>query len=639
MDKTGVDKWGGVILGAMQELEKREEVVTTEDEDRKIIEKWKKRFDRADRFKKPYNDKNLRMYKLYRGYRDVANYAYNTRIMPPIGFEIIETIKPRLAAAKINIQINPTKAGDIKNKSIAVWDDLVNYNLEYMEFQDLKIAWIDTMLKYGNAGLQLYWDGGEDGNPMAEIVDNWLFYIDPSAKERYKDAGYIIKRTFKDIETIKADEKKREEGMKLYDATKLEKIENKVIGDDPRRDRYQVNTLKMGQIDSGLRNNTDYDQDSSTPDKEEKKVDIWECFDLVKGTLTTIMNGEQVVRNEDSVYKNINDGNMFIDLPDIQLGWEYYAMGHLEPVETTIHEIADSRNQAMDSIVFSIDPIRKVRKGAGINADDIKHAPGAVWELANKDDVFLERPPEVSRMWIEKDQLLRTEIQQSLALSEYTQGAPHSGQEPMGKVDLLLMQSNIRFSLIVRQMEISFTKLVNALIQMNREFLTKDKLFRLVGDEVSFKEFHTSDKEVIVDAKVTIEPKKEKTPDQKEREVLELYKIFVVDDQPDPNNPEEVKFYKTKKREFQKMILNEFDKGEYENVLLPQMAMLEASVQPKQEASAPAPENVGGPVAAEMPVQQVMPEPIPLLEPEATVSQATAPSQGILQRLGGLFKK
>lgn len=117
--------------------------------------------------------------------------------------------------------------------------------------------------------------------------------------------------------------------------------------------------------------------------------------------------------------------------------------------------------------------------------------------------------------------------------------------------------------------------------------------------------------------------------------MLELYKIFVVDDQPDPNNPEEVKFYKTKKREFQKMILNEFDKGEYENVLLPQIAMLEASVQPKQEQSVPAPENVGGPVAAEMPVQQVMPEPIPLLEPEATVSQATAPSQGILQRLGG----
>jgi len=53
-------------------------------------------------------------------------------------------------------------------------------------------------------------------------------------------------------------------------------------------------------------------------------------------------------------------------------------MGILEPVETLIHEIADGRNQAMDNIVFNLDPIKKVKKGAKIDISDLKVSPGAV---------------------------------------------------------------------------------------------------------------------------------------------------------------------------------------------------------------------------------------------------------------------
>lgn len=600
-----------------------------ENSDEKIIEKWKKRFKTADTFRQPYIDKNLRMYKLYRGYRDVSNYAYNTRIMPPTAFEIIETIKPRLTASKMKVKINPTKAEDLKNKAIDSWDDLVNYNFKEMMFQDLKIQWIDAMLKYGNGTLQIFWDGDEGGQVGAEVTDNWLLYVDPNAKERFRDARYIIKRIFKTKQDILDEEKERGEDYRLYDEEKLKEVEDKKITDDPRRDRYQINTLKMGQVDTGARNSDEYDQDSSTPDKQNdtKQVDLYECWDLKKGTITTIANWEQVLRNEDSAYANVNKGNVFIDLPDIQLGWEYYAMGHLEPVETTIHELADGRNQAMDDIIYSLDPIRKIRKGAGISADDIKHAPGAVWELANKDDVVIERPPEVSRMWVEKDKMLRQEIQTSLALSEYTQGSPSSSQEPMGKVDLLLMQSNIRFSLIVRQMEISFTQLANAIIEMNREFLGKDKLMRIVGDEVTFKEFKTSDKNVIVDADVKVEPVREKTPAQRANEILELYKIFVAEDQPKDEN--EIQEWKRIKREFKKMILHEFDKSEYEHLLLPKLEATEASKK-QTVGTTEAPQ-----IKQKIEVTPTQEEPIPMLKPEPL---ATKPA-GLLQKLQGLINR
>jgi len=45
----------------------------------------------------------------------------------------------------------------------------------------------------------------------------------------------------------------------------------------------------------------------------------------------------------------------------------------------------------------------------------------------------------------------------------------------------------------------------NILIQLNREFLSEDKLYRIVGNSVDFKEFKSEDKKVSVDAIVEVD--------------------------------------------------------------------------------------------------------------------------------------
>ena len=263
---------------------------------------------------------------------------------------------------------------------------------------------------------------------------------------------------------------------------------------------------------------------------------------------------------EEDPYADIYDGRMIVDLPCIRMPWTAYAMSILEPVETTIHEIADSRNQAMDDIIFNLDPIRKVRKGANLTAEDIKVEPGAMWELANADDVVIERGTGLDRSWIDKDDLLRREIQTSLAMSEYVRGIPGSATEPGNKVELLLMQTSIRFSQFVRNLEASLSDVVNIMIELNRKFLPEEKVYRLLGDDVDFKEFKS--KQVKVDARVEIEPKPELTPEQRKAEALGLYKVFVADDAPDPNNQDQavIGAYKKKKRALQRLILDEHDK-------------------------------------------------------------------------------
>src|SRR5690606_4422559 len=114
-----------------------------------------------------------------------------------------------------------------------------------------------------------------------------------------------------------------------------------------------------------------------------------------------------LIRQDENPYKDINEGRMIITLPCIRVPWSAYSMGIMEPVETIIHEIADSRNQAMDSIVLNLDPVRKVKKSAGLTKDDLITGPGALWELDNADDVVIERGDAPNNSWVEKDNLLR----------------------------------------------------------------------------------------------------------------------------------------------------------------------------------------------------------------------------------------
>lgn len=558
-----------------------------EEQRNKIVTKWKKRFEKAKDFRKPYQDKWLRMYYLYRAYKEKTNYAYQTKLMPPKAFEIIETVKPRLASAKMNVRILPRDKGDIKSKSLEAWDDLIKYDFDVIKFPDRKIDWINSSLQFGNGVAQLTWnpnngDEKDDGDPFLKIQDLWLFYPDPEATNLQDDSNWEIQLDYKTKEKLVKEEDVRGE-QKIY--KNLEKVSNKKITDDPRKERYEINTKKMGQISTGAS-----EEGTKTEEKMiEEKVELLQIWDHEEDMLLVIANQNELIRYEKNPYMKVNKGRIFIDLPDHSVLWELWAIGHIEPVETTIHELADSRNQAMDDIVFTLDPIRKTRKDAHITPDDIVYKPGAVWNLKRSDDVVTERPPEISKQWIEKDEMLNKEIQASLAISEYAMGIPKSKTEAMGKVELLLMQTNIRFSLLVRQFEIVVTQLVNNLIEMNQEFLTEDKTYRLVGKEVDFKEFKESDKKVRVDARVEITPKKEKTPDQKRSEILLLYKIFVAEDKPEPGNEKEIEKWKSRKRILQKMILEEFDKEQYEDLILGlEEEEEEQEEKPKEPVKAPA---------------------------------------------------
>jgi len=590
----------------------KEEKITTPTEyspteaEEKLIAKWKKRFKRAKEFHDPYRAKWLRLYKLYRALREQSNYAYKTRLMPPIAFEIVETVVSRLGSAKRKTRILPREKKDIESKSLQSWDDLVNYDFDIIDLVKKLPMWTHSSTLFGNGIVKLAWkvekETGEDGKPVIlfddpnmSIVDLWDFLPSDETTDLQEDCPWLIHRIIKPKARIKKEEEARGEN-KIY--KNLEYVEDKKV-DDWKKERYEVNTLKMAQIAGGEQNENQQAQGESIKleekSKDEKQTEIWECWDFEENKLVVIMNQEILTRDDENPYLKVNKGRIFVDLPDMPLNWEFWATGHLEPVETTIHEIADLRNQRMDDVVLMLDPVVKIKKDSGISKDDIIFGPGEIWELRRTDDAVIERPPEISLMGINEDKLMRDEISRTLALGEYMQGMPQSGDEPMGKVAMLLGQSNLRLGMNANRIGTALTQVANILIDMNREFIDKDKLYRIVGEEVEFKEFKTADKKVKVDAIVEVEPII--PPDKQARiaEIFLLYDKFVAEDKPDPNNPDEVKQWQRRKRAIQEMILEELDKEQYKELMLgkEEEEPSEAAKEEKQPAEAPVSPPVG----------------------------------------------
>lgn len=585
--------------------------------DEKLLAKWKARFKRAKEFREPYQAKWLRMYRLYRAYQHKQNYAYNTRLMPPIAFEIVKTIVARLATAKRKTRIIPRDRTDVESTAIGSWGSLVNYDFDIIELAKKLPNWIESSVLYGNGIVKLAWRmvnrRKSDGtvrtiydDPTMILCDLWDLLPAPETEDLQEGCPWLIHRIVKSKEKVSKEEENRGDN-KIY--KNLEFCEPKVV-EDWKKERYEINTKKMSQIDGNLKK-ADIGEQKVLPAKndQEKQLELWECWDYEEDELVVIANGEVVIRDDENPYLDVNNGHIFVDLPDMSLLWEFWATGHVEPVESTIMEIADLRNQRMDDVVLMLDPVVKIRKDTGITKNDIIFSPGAVWELRKMDDVVIERPPDISLMGVNEDRLLRDEISRTLALGEYMQGMPQSSSEPLGKVAMLLGQSNLRLSANAQNISIALTTVANILIQLNREFIGEDKLYRIVGNSVDFKEFKSEEKKVQVDAIVEVEPVI--PPDKQARlnQILLLYDKLIAQDKPDPNNTEDIKYWLLRKRALQKMLLEELDLDQYVDLLLgPEISFKNeetVETQPGEEPVAPiSPSNSSSPTetANESPV-------------------------------------
>jgi hypothetical protein len=333
----------------------------------------------------------------------------------------------------------------------------------------------------------------------------------------------------------------------------------------------------MGQIEttkSAQRRETYDERLQKTEDDDDDNVLIWECWDFENDpqTLQVIMNENVLTRDDENPYGFLKStgGRNLVQLKDHAVAHHLPGIGHIEPVEETILEVADFRNLRAEVAVYSVNPFIKIRKDAGITRDDVKFAPMNILELRKMDDVMFERPPEMNFSLKDIELQARNEIEETLAMSEYMSGQPQSKSEPLGKVHVLLGQSNQRLTIGTENIASFYSDMINVMIEMNQEFLSEEVYFRITGKDGSkqFQKFDLADKEVQVDSSVEIEPI---IPPDKAARISALTFLLaemVEKDQPDPMDPESLIRHQIRKRTLFEMVLEELDKGQYVEAFL-----------------------------------------------------------------------
>jgi len=587
-----------------------------------VVAKWQKRFKLAYDFKKPITDKFVRMYQLFRGYDYRTDYAYQIQRMPPIAFKLIETFVSRLAPAKREVQIIPRMSDDTESPSLARWDDLLQYIFDVSDFEaSIKTDLVQDSGMFGKGLAKVVWAGKLPGIILCDPMD----ILPAPETKRMRRCPWLIHRIVKNYDTLKREEDARGADH-LYD--NLDQVSPSKV-DDWKKPMYELDSLKMGQIET-MKNKTQkpatYQGYRLSDMYEGNEVEIWECYDWETDPqqLVVIMQQKVKAREETNPFDFLKSsgGRNFIEMDDHRIARHFWSVGHIEPVENLILDVADFQNHRSEVASYMTDPVVKIRKDTGITKRDIVFAPMAIWELRKLDDVEVVPPPSPNLASKEIEMSIRDEIEQTLAMTEYMSGQPQSSNEAMGKVEMLISQSNQRLSINTENIEAFYTDLSNILIEMCQELLDEDVYYRIMGkDGASFGQFTSADAKVAVDAIVKIEPII--PPSKKDRisAVMFLLDNMVGKDQPDPQDPEAMQQWKMRKRILFEMLLKELDKEQYIDQFLGTMPADKAVPISPPLAVSGAPVATPNTVPGNIPPQQApMPQPTP--QPQGQPMQA-----------------
>ena len=176
--------------------------------------------------------------------------------MPPIAFEIIETVVSRLATAKRKTRILPREKKDVNSKSLGSWDDLVNYDFDAIKLDKKLPKWLKATTKFGNGIAKVTWltDLSIDyDDPFLTICDLWDIMPAPETEDLQEDCPWLIHRIIKSKDQIEREEKARGEGNTIYkhlEARRAEaggRLEAGTLRCEPKKDGTDSERRRSGK--------------------------------------------------------------------------------------------------------------------------------------------------------------------------------------------------------------------------------------------------------------------------------------------------------------------------------------------------------------------------------------------------------
>lgn len=440
------------------------------------------------RFNESHNNQNLQLnnfikwYELYRNVQSNKHYHGRANLFVPEPFTIVESIHARIVRSFAGIKAKPQEANDLVAAENA--ENLLDYQTRVYNWKEAFKDMDKAARIYGTGILKVSWifnEKGKKDHPMIECVDPLHYFFDPNATSR-QNMRWEIQRTERSMEELKANPNyfnldKLEEQVPAPKTNDSYEARRKSIIGQPTVPETGKNRGKYEILEYWGMFKTDEDDE----DEEAREF------------LIVLANNDVVIRLEENpnmeIFKDkgVVEESMvrpFVLMKDVDVPFEVYGIGEIEPIERLVEELNDTRNQRMDNVTDVIDHMWYVIDQADIDENELVRRPGGIIHGAMPGGVTPLPVGDVTQSAYNEETIIKEDIRKAVGLPEVATGSLQGQQGEAAATILSLQESaNIRFDTKLSAFADAVRHAYSLVLAFNQSWLDKKVTARLESEE------------------------------------------------------------------------------------------------------------------------------------------------------------
>lgn len=442
-----------------------------------------------------------RMIDLYRGKHYPSGNAKEDRMLVNLAFATKNVIAPSVAINNPKFTVNARKPEGAAQAIIT--EQVLNYLWRTHKYQaDFRLA-VDDFLTIGHGWVKVGYkatkpkeikpideavDGtdecegvddrdetvpgnvesevnsfSDDDRPFVERVSPFDIFVDPDARHP-KEMKWIAQRTKRPLADVVVDSRYTTQGRAKVNSKLSER-------------RIDDSTHEIDGTPGDHRSDIVY-------------VDVWEYYDIRKGTVSTFCDSQEECFLIDPQPMPYPFGHPFVMLRNYEVTDTFYPMGELESIEELQYELNQTRTQMMnhrkryqrkylvDSDILDDEAMNALRSDV-----DNTVVPVKVQELGIKLADVIAPMPQVGTPpdFYNQSDLIKTDINEVTGVSDYMRGAQADIRRTATEAAMIQDAMNARAADKLSRIEDVLADIGSRVVQLMQTYMRGEHVVRIVG--------------------------------------------------------------------------------------------------------------------------------------------------------------
>lgn len=450
-----------------------------------------------------YDDLWKRLKDLYRGKHFPKSITTEDRIAVNVAFSTINVISPSVSINHPQIAVAAQKQEDADRATIV--EAIVNYWWRHYEFKPEFRRAVKDFLIFGHGWVKTGYRFVEEQVDRSDDAIDGEYQTqkdqaDEFAAQNPEQAGNLptddeIRAGIADTEMRVVEDRPFVERVSVFDvfvdpeATSLD--DARWIAQRIRKDLDEVQNDERYRSSARNKVKPDREVEPTITDRgrtkdEDKRVTVWEYYDLKRGTLAVFSEvGDDFL--VDPTHQPYRFGHPFVMLRNYEVPDDLYPMGELEAIEDLQGELNKQRSQQMnfrkryarkylyDPRAFNkaaIGQLESERDGAMIPVNEGVSLAEAVVPMKQE-----SVDPQMFQM---SEQTL-SDVNLITGVNEYQRGELPEIRRTATEASIIQDAANSRAADKLNQIETTLSDIARRVVQLAQQYMTQESVARVVG--------------------------------------------------------------------------------------------------------------------------------------------------------------